>query len=130
MGARKRENMTIKEIKNIKKLKRMLSLSIYEDKFSKECCRKAGEELEKYSCEWDGKEKNLIIQAMQLNKMFENVVKALNTIEEIAKNYEARHTLQETTEVISSILGVIQETKKYPNWVNYENIGKEENEEK
>ncbi len=132
--------MTIKEIKNIKKLQSMLILSIDQERYLKGCCREAGKELGKYSYDWDGKEKNLKIQAMGLNEIFENVVKALNTIEEIAQNYstcddvghyvldtEARHALQETAEAINSILHVIKETKKQPNWINYESIGTVEN---
>lgn len=42
-----------------------------EEKYLKECCRKAGLELEKYSFGWDGKEKNLVVQAMHLNDLYE-----------------------------------------------------------
>lgn len=42
-----------------------------EEKYLKECCIKAGKELEKNSFAWDGKEKNLVVQALELNKRYE-----------------------------------------------------------
>ena len=42
-----------------------------EEKYLKQCCEKAGEELAKHSFEYDGKEKNLVVQAMELNEKYE-----------------------------------------------------------
>lgn len=39
----------------------------------KERCIDAGKELGKYSFAWDGKEKNLVVQAMELNEMYEQL---------------------------------------------------------
>ena len=44
-----------------------------EIKYLKDCCIQAGKELEKHSFAWDGKEKNLIVQAMELNEMYEKL---------------------------------------------------------
>ena len=41
--------------------------------YLKECCIRAGKELEKHSFEWDGKEKNLVVQALQLNEKYEKL---------------------------------------------------------
>lgn len=42
-----------------------------EEKYLKQCCQKAGEELAKHSFEYDGKEKNLVVQVMELNEKYE-----------------------------------------------------------
>ena len=42
-----------------------------EEKYLKQCCAKAGEELAKHSFEYDGKEKNLVVQVMELNEKYE-----------------------------------------------------------
>lgn len=44
-----------------------------EEKYLKDCCIKAGKELEKHSFKWDGKEKNLVVQALQLNQLYEKL---------------------------------------------------------
>ena len=54
-----------------------------EEKYLKQCCEKAGEELAKHSFDYDGKEKNLVVQAMELNEKYEKLEKALEEIEEI-----------------------------------------------
>lgn len=51
-----------------------------EIKYLKECCIKAGKELEKYSFEWDGKEKNLVVQALELNCKYEKLIILLEEI--------------------------------------------------
>lgn len=53
-----------------------------EEKYLKQCCQKAGEELAKHSFSYDGKEKNLVVQAMELNEKYEKLEKALKEIEE------------------------------------------------
>ena len=53
-----------------------------EEKYLKQCCEKAGEELAKHSFDYDGKEKNLVVQAMELNEKYEKLEKALEEIEE------------------------------------------------
>lgn len=52
-----------------------------EEKYLKQCCEKAGEELAKHSFNYDGKEKNLVVQAMELNEKYEKFEKALEEIE-------------------------------------------------
>ena len=37
------------------------------------CCKQAGEELAKNSFEWDGKEKNLVVQAVELNERYDQL---------------------------------------------------------
>lgn len=54
-----------------------------EEKYLKQCCQKAGEELAKYSFEYDGEEKNLVVQAIELNEKYEKLKKALEEIEEV-----------------------------------------------
>lgn len=56
-----------------------------EEKYLKQCCAKAGEELAKHSFEYDGKEKNLVVQAMELNEKYEKLEKTLEEIEEELK---------------------------------------------
>lgn len=56
-----------------------------EEKFLKQCCQKAGEELAKHSFEYDGKEKNLVVQAMELNEKYEKLENALEEIEQELK---------------------------------------------
>ena len=57
-----------------------------EEKYLKQCCQKAGEELAKHSFDYDGKEKNLVVQAMELNEKYEKLEKALDEIEEYVKS--------------------------------------------
>ena len=45
-----------------------------EEKYLKQCCEKAGEELAKHSFGYDGKEKNLVVQAMELNEKYEKLI--------------------------------------------------------
>ena len=54
-----------------------------EEKYLKQCCQKAGEELAKHSFEYDGKEKNLVVQAIELNEKYEKFENALEKIEEV-----------------------------------------------
>lgn len=56
-----------------------------EEKFLKQCCTKAGEELAKHSFDYDGKEKNLVVQAMELNEKYEKFENALEEIEQELK---------------------------------------------
>ena len=65
--------MSIEEIKSIKKLKEMLRLEIMDNKYLKECCEKAGIELAKNSFEWDGKPKNLVVYALELNTIIDQL---------------------------------------------------------
>ena len=70
-----------KDVEEISKLQIELAHAKVEEKYLKQCCAKAGEELAKYSFEYDGKEKNLIVQAMELNEKYEKFKKALEEIE-------------------------------------------------
>lgn len=67
----------------IKKLSQECENLKAEEKYLKQCCQKAGEELAKHSFEYDGKEKNLVVQAMELNEKYEKLENALEEIEEI-----------------------------------------------
>lgn len=58
-----------------------------EEKYLKQCCQKAGEELAKHSFEYDGKEKNLVVQAIELNEKYEKLENALEEIEDIVQNH-------------------------------------------
>ena len=75
--------MSIKEIKDITKLQKRLKSALDELEYIKKCCENAGEELAKHSFYYDHKEKNLVIQAMELNEKYEKFKKALEEIEEI-----------------------------------------------
>lgn len=55
--------------------------------YLKECCINAGKELGKHSFEWDGKEKNLVVQALYLNEKYEKLELALKEIKVISDNY-------------------------------------------
>ena len=76
-----------------------------EEKYLKQCCEKAGEELAKHSFEYDGKEKNLVVQAMELNEKYEKLENALEEIET-----ELSHGF--TTIVFYRILDIINQAKK------------------
>ena len=82
-----RSETLLKELKRLDKIKdeyREMSENLKaEEKFLKQCCQKAGEELAKHSFDYDGKEKNLVVQAMELNEKYEKFKKALAEIEEI-----------------------------------------------
>lgn len=72
--------MSITEITDIKKLQSRLKSALDELKYIKKCCENAGVELAKHSFAYDYKEKNLVIQAMELNEKFERREKALDEI--------------------------------------------------
>ena len=55
----------------LKKLREIAKSAIQEKNYLKECCIEVGKELSKHSFEWDGKEKNLVVQAMELNEKYE-----------------------------------------------------------
>lgn len=59
----------------IDKLKSELKTVTEERDYLKQCCIDAGMELSKHSFQWDGKEKNLVVQALQLNEMYEELKK-------------------------------------------------------
>lgn len=71
----------------IKKLRQECENLKAEEKYLKQCCQKAGEELAKHSFEYDGKEKNLVVQAIELNEKYEKLKKALEEIENIVQNH-------------------------------------------
>lgn len=66
--------------KQFKRLEQELKWANDEEKYLKECCIKAGKELEKHSFKWDGKEKNLVIQALQLNQLYEKLEQENKTL--------------------------------------------------
>ena len=79
--------MSIEEIKDIKKLQKMLKYEMELRQYTYECCEEAGKEMEKNSFAWDGKEKNLVIQAMELNERYDNLKQTLTEIKPILELY-------------------------------------------
>ena len=77
--------MSIDEIKDIKKLQKMLKYERELRKYTYACCEEAGKELEKNSFAWDGKEKNLVIQAMEVNERYDKLKQTLTEIKEIVE---------------------------------------------
>lgn len=76
-------NSIDKDVEEIDRLRIELEQAKAEEKYLKQCCQKAGEELAKHSFDYDGKEKNLVVQAIELNEKYEKLKKALEEIEEI-----------------------------------------------
>ena len=100
--------MSIEEIKDIKKLQKMLKYEMELRQYTYKCCKEAGKELEKNSFAWDGKEKNLVIQAIELNERYNKLKATLAEIEEIIKQgvkihddiIVSKQILQKISEVI------------------------------
>lgn len=84
-----------------------------EEKYLKQCCQKAGEELAKHSFEYDGKEKNLVVQAIKLNEKYEKFKKAIEEIEKVCIEYTHEFADGATVHYYSSddILDIINKTK-------------------
>lgn len=76
----------------IKKLSQECKNLKAEEKYLKQCCQKAGEELAKHSFEYDGKEKNLVVQAIELNEKYEKLKKALEEIEKVCLEHTQTFT--------------------------------------
>ena len=72
-----------------------------EEKYLKQCCEKAGEELAKHSFDYDGKEKNLVVQAMELNEKYEKLEKALEEIEEYTKSFSEVDLFEDIKDIIN-----------------------------
>ena len=72
-----------------------------EEKYLKQCCEKAGEELAKHSFDYDGKEKNLVVQAMDLNENYEKLKKALEEIEEYTKSFSEVDLFEDIKDIIN-----------------------------
>lgn len=89
--------MSIKEIKDITKLQKRLKSALDELKYIKKCCENAGEELAKHSFYYDHKEKNLVIQALELNEKYERREQECNNLRaklnDIEKENEVLKTL-------------------------------------
>ena len=103
--------MSIDEIKDIKKLQKMLKYERELRKYTYECCEEAGKELEKNSFAWDGKEKNLVIQAMEVNERYDKLKQTLTEIKEIAEEHKAtahRDYLTDMDEILQKINEVIE----------------------
>lgn len=85
-----------------------------EEKYLKQCCQKAGEELTKHSFEYDGKEKNLVVQAIELNEKYEKLKKALEEIKKVC--LEDTYTFADGTQIrydsLDDILGIINKAKE------------------
>lgn len=84
-----------------------------EEKYLKQCCQKAGEELAKHSFEYDGKEKNLVVQVIELNEKYEKLKKALEEIEKVCIEYTHEFADGATVHYYSSddILNIINKAK-------------------
>ena len=93
-----------KDVEDIGKLRVELAQAKVEEKYLKLCCEKAGEELAKHSFDYDGKEKNLVVQAMELNEKYEKLEKAL-------KEIETELSLGFTTMAFYRILDIINKAK-------------------
>lgn len=110
-----------------------LSLIKYDRDWIKQKCIEAGKELAKYSFDWDGKEKNLVVQVMHLNELYEKKIAQCNEqkarietlrvdnnrlIGEVCdiRTYAGslQHKLQIATEALKLILTVQKECKKCP----------------
>lgn len=65
--------MSIDDIKDTNKLRNMLKEAYKDIDYLKKCCRKVGEELAKYTFEYDEKPKNLVVQAMDINDRYKNL---------------------------------------------------------
>ena len=105
--------MSINNIKDINKLRQMLTESKAQEKYLKECCRKAGEELAKHSFAYDSKEKNLVVQAKELNEKYEKLKKALEEIEAVCLE-DTREFADGTTvryDSLDEILDIINKAK-------------------
>lgn len=97
----------------IKKLSQECENLKAEEKYLKQCCQKAGEELAKHSFEYDGKEKNLVVQAIELNEKYEKFKKALEEIEEYVRDnsdFDKSDTLTSKTGAYD-ILNIINKAK-------------------
>lgn len=86
--------MSIKEIKDIDKLQKRLKSALDELEYIKKCCENAGLELEKHSFAYDHKEKNLVIQAIELNEKYEKYEQALNEIVELVSKWYENDVIQ------------------------------------
>lgn len=64
-----------------------------EIKYLKESCIEAGKELSKYSYAWDGKEKNLVVSVMKLNRMYEESKQQLHHKEQECKELKRKNVL-------------------------------------
>ena len=97
----------------IKKLSQECENLKAEEKYLKQCCQKAGEELAKHSFEYDGKEKNLVVQAIELNEKYEKFKKALEEIEEVCIEYTHEFADGATVHYYSldEIFDIINKTK-------------------
>lgn len=69
--------------------------------YLKEQCISAGEELEKHSFAWDGKEKNLCIQAMHLNDLYEQKMEECEKLKILLK--QQKHNYSEAVKYIQEI---------------------------
>ena len=104
-----RSETLLKELKRFDKIKdeyREMSEKLKaEEKYLKQCCTKAGEELAKHSFDYDGKEKNLVVQAMELNEKYEKLEKALEEIEEYTKNFKELDLFEDIKDIINKTKG-------------------------
>lgn len=91
-----------------KKLRQEIKDLRCEKLYLKEQCVKAGKELEKYSFTWDGKEKNLSVQAYKLNELYEAKVAECERLKselelETGISYKNQSKLQIATEALKRI---------------------------
>lgn len=104
--------MSITEIRDIKKLQSRLKSALDELKYIKKCCENAGVELAKHSFAYDYKEKNLVIQAMELNEKFERREKALDVIKSIVSStLDCGEWIGQGDNKMENILDIINKVK-------------------
>ena len=117
--------MSIKEIKDIKKLQQMLKSELELRKYTYKCCQEAGEELAKNSFAWDGKEKNLVIQAMELNERYYQLkAQLLDQEAETLKAGGIIHALKQALIEIKQLLEDALDTDKTNAEQSFDNIHK------
>ena len=74
--------------------------------YTYDCCKRAGEELAKNSFDWDGKEKNLVVQAIELNERFNQLKAENNELKKCYKNNSALLDFEETntTKIVNKVM--------------------------
>lgn len=107
--------MSIEEIKDIKKLQKMLKYERELRQYTYACCKEAGKELEKNSFAWDGKEKNLVIQAIELNERYDKLKQTLAEIKQIADRIVNNYDGNQATRMSEEAELILQKIRKVEN---------------
>lgn len=83
-------------------------------KYTYDCCKRAGEELAKNSFDWDGKEKNLVVQAIELNERFDQLKAENEQLKTKVFRFESKQTSmgKQNKELIENNLNLSKENAK------------------